>query len=955
MRAVVTASFSGSIQELRYWGTSQYVNSNVSRLFSASALLVTESGQLESSPFYAHVISPTTIVGPNKANPNWTGATSSFNDLVYRLNLGTDNKKTTLTSREPSSYRSFIVTSSRGSSSSLASQVQAPLLTTAGFPGAPFDSASMSISTFPTGYDFYIYDRAFNAVSNSTTEARTVLNIFDAGYSILSIGNDTTRINVTGSNGTTWPILSASVAPSATVGNWSGSKANTVPSDDLIGANWTDWTSPITDTDGGFWIDQINTRPGTNVVCVPLAVSGGLQPTTSPETNTTAHFLAFYAYDTVNGGRWVHINGSYSFINFDTNVMKGIRDFLLKRIDSSSLSNGTQPNQNISWLPSSSYRGAAARFVNYSGSTASYWTPVTETNYMPWPDLIGNRQTSNKIRIEDTINTSDQLYRNIKTQKSLQDTQPPDSARLGIYLSPTDQVNEDIAEQFGGISLDDFIGDYSNVYENNYKDLDALKREYAKKSSAKSNPQAYIRLLQHFNGSLFSLVKQMVPYRANLQTGLVIEPHILDRSKVRVVNRPSSEDAYYETTLDATLSADLSGDTLDLVAGIDMPQQEINALSFTQHEGSVNAGTMLTITGKQNEYNRDQVPSQGVDTDVESLESTVDLNTTSYGRDKYEGSQYRFLTWVTTGSGTYTGFVSNSAGFILTDSLPRPAWESTGSVILGNRKSEVYLDINGVDVFNGSGSFSQATGIYNFGGVPDYVTHANAVSGSIVKALGLRTYSVSSSGLVGQSNSLQYWRLNNAANSGDLAYRINQGGSATDSIQATGSVWLSAFANKTNAPDYHVVSFNYRNNFSTISTTMSVWYGTSGSQATPEVTRSFTGTAAVALTRTIIGIEPNPDLYFEVRVSGSSASDMLIFDDFTSKAYRYAQIQDYHVGPLASLGLRNQKYDGCKLVASDYNEDSPDTIDKGPVITIIEGPAVDLKVNPNTKGTYTFR
>lgn len=959
-RGAVTASFSGSVQELRYWGTSQFVNNNTDRIFTASALLVTESGQLESSPFYAHVISPTTIVGPNEANPDWTGATSSFNDLVYRLNLGTDNKRTTLTPREPLSYTTFVVTSSRGAQSTFNSQVAAPLLTLTGFASASYITNSMSITTFPTGYDLYIYDRAFNGVGTTgTTEGRTVLNIFDAGYSVLSLGNDTAVLNVTGSNGTRWPIIEATAAPSNNF-SWSGSKANTVPYDDLIGANWNDWTT--SDGDSGQWIVKLDTRPGTNVICTPLAVSGGLQPTTSPETNTTARFIAYYAYDTVSGGRWVHINGPYALSQLPTSVLAPIRDFLLKRIDSSSLSNGTQPNQNISWLPSSSYRGAAARFVNYSGSTASYWTPVTETNYMPWPDLIGNRQTSNKIRIEDTINTSDQLYRNIKTQKSLQDTQPPDSARLGIYLSPTDQVNEDIAEQFGGISLDDFIGDYSNVYENNYKDLDALKREYAKKSSAKSNPQAYIRLLQHFNGSLFSLVKQMVPYRANLQTGLVIEPHILDRSKVRVVNRPSSEDAYYETTLDATLSADLSGDTLDLVAGIDMPQQEIEAESFEQYEGSINGGTAVTIAAKQNEYNRDQVPLQGrrlatlystASYDVPilrrySLEDTIDLNTTSYGRNKNEGSKYRFLTWVTTGSGTYTGFVSNSAGFILTDSLPKPAWESTGSVILGNRKSEVYLDINGVDVFNGSGSLSSTVLTFISSDYGTNTRTAESVNNSIAKATGLRALSVSSSGEVATSTSnTHYFRLDAG---GYINYRIT---SATNT--STGSIWFTAFPTKRESLDYAQVSFTYRGNDSTNAATMSVWFGTSGSLASPEFTASFSATTTNTLTRTLIGLEPNSDLFIRTTVSSSGAAGGLLFDNFTSRVYRYAQIQDYHVGPLASLGLRNQKYDGCKLVASDYNEDSPDTIDKGPVITIIEGPAVDLKVNPNTKGTYTFR
>ncbi len=92
-----TASFSGSLQEVRLWG-----NDNISQSLvfadppTPTLLCVTGGLNLEQSPFYAHVISPTTIVGANYGEPSWTGATSSYVDLVFRLPLGTDNKKINL-------------------------------------------------------------------------------------------------------------------------------------------------------------------------------------------------------------------------------------------------------------------------------------------------------------------------------------------------------------------------------------------------------------------------------------------------------------------------------------------------------------------------------------------------------------------------------------------------------------------------------------------------------------------------------------------------------------------------------------------------------------------------------------------------------------------------------------------------------------------------------------------
>ena len=71
--------------------------------------------------------------------------------------------------------------------------------------------------------------------------------------------------------------------------------------------------------------------------------------------------------------------------------------------------------------------------------------------------------------------------------------------------------------------------------------------------------------------------------------------------------------------------------------------------------------------------------------------------------------------------------------------------------------------------------------------------------------------------------------------------------------------------------------------------------------------------------------------------------------------YIQTAIQDYQVGPLASIGQRNQKYDGCKLTATDVNVDSPDTIDGGPVIEVITGPGTNISVSPTNNQTPVQR
>lgn len=53
----------------------------------------------------------------------------------------------------------------------------------------------------------------------------------------------------------------------------------------------------------------------------------------------------------------------------------------------------------------------------------------------------------------------------------------------------------------------------------------------------------------------------------------------------------------------------------------------------------------------------------------------------------------------------------------------------------------------------------------------------------------------------------------------------------------------------------------------------------------------------------------------------------------------FAQIQDLHLQ--TSTGMINARYEGCKMTSPDFNIDSPDTIDGGPVATV-------TTVNPKT-------
>ena len=84
---------------------------------------------------------------------------------------------------------------------------------------------------------------------------------------------------------------------------------------------------------------------------------------------------------------------------------------------------------------------------------------------------------------------------------------------------------------------------------------------------------------------------------------------------------------------------------------------------------------------------------------------------------------------------------------------------------------------------------------------------------------------------------------------------------------------------------------------------------------------------------------------------GSSIIDMAV-DDLVIECLNYgAQAQDYHFWD--ARGMVNARYDGCKLTSTDYNIDSEDTVDGGPVITVTVGGGDVLSVQPTKqKGNF---
>ena len=170
-----------------------------------------------------------------------------------------------------------------------------------------------------------------------------------------------------------------------------------------------------------------------------------------------------------------------------------------------------------------------------SNMSTQTWEEVIETHHLPTPDTIGISMTSEKVRIDEGTIDDNWLSPTIKTETSTLDRQPLDYPDLGVFFSPTTEINEDILYTLGAFRLDDYIGSplpsvqSSSVYE----DLSDIKDIYFKKVKNRYNYWDYVKLIQYIDHTLFKVIEQFVPMKTNLKTGLLIEPHYLERNKFK--------------------------------------------------------------------------------------------------------------------------------------------------------------------------------------------------------------------------------------------------------------------------------------------------------------------------------------------------------------------------------------------------------------------------------------
>ena len=179
-------------------------------------------------------------------------------------------------------------------------------------------------------------------------------------------------------------------------------------------------------------------------------------------------------------------------------------------------------------------------FPNPTGSNfligSTGFIPNTEYFFSDQP-VAGVRNIINdKIRLENNvIPEGDTLspFMSLSQMANVSQSYTQNINYLEVAFSPQNEINEDIVNQIGYFNIGDYIGDprLRSSSAESYPALDTLRNEYFEKYTKNYNLTDFIRLIKFFDNSLFKMIKDFVPARTSLASGVVIKQHLLERNK----------------------------------------------------------------------------------------------------------------------------------------------------------------------------------------------------------------------------------------------------------------------------------------------------------------------------------------------------------------------------------------------------------------------------------------
>ena len=221
---------------------------------------------------------------------------------------------------------------------------------------------------------------------------------------------------------------------------------------------------------------------------------------------------------------------------------------------------------------------------------------LVEEHHLPTPNTIGKSPVNNKIRIDKGTTDDDILSPDILSRLPSSERQVPDFSNIGVFLSPQNEINEDIIYTLGTFSLDEFLGDPREETSETYEDFKPLVDQYfkkLKKGKDRYNIFDFTRWVSFLDHTLFDLIKKFTPQKSIDKTGVLIEPHFLERSKFRRYH-PIVSNTTYEGTLNEITQSFHKNNNISLLDGT-LGSAVISYTAFSSSNAHRNYNTFIDV------------------------------------------------------------------------------------------------------------------------------------------------------------------------------------------------------------------------------------------------------------------------------------------------------------------------------------------------------------------------
>jgi hypothetical protein len=184
-----------------------------------------------------------------------------------------------------------------------------------------------------------------------------------------------------------------------------------------------------------------------------------------------------------------------------------------------------------------------------------------------------------------------------------------------VGFSPANSINAFVTSSLGYFNIDQYIGNPSYATSASYPALDTLRNSTFQFTTGSHSIWEYIRLIKYYNNSVFKMIKDFVPARSNVSTGIIVKSHILERNKYARHEPSSSFDNNLSQsiellTITGSAANSISGSTewannIITIAGVVPYSSSQGVEKFTgEFSGSTIIATSLDTFSKQYEISQ---------------------------------------------------------------------------------------------------------------------------------------------------------------------------------------------------------------------------------------------------------------------------------------------------------------------------------------------------------------